>query len=108
MCFLITLILLFESKINFISINMENFETGLMLMGIGMTTVFSILLIVIYLGKGLIILVNNFAPEEVKKIDSSALSHKTQNIPKGTLAAIIAAVSVTTLGKGKVTHVEKQ
>lgn len=44
---------------------MENIETGLLLMVVGMTTVFAILLIVIYLGKGLIALVNKYAPEEV-------------------------------------------
>ena len=44
---------------------MENIETGLLLMVVGMTTVFAILLIVIYLGKGLIVLVNKYAPEEI-------------------------------------------
>ena len=33
---------------------MENLNTALLLMVVGMTTVFAILLIVIYLGKGLI------------------------------------------------------
>ena len=44
---------------------MENIETGFLLMVVGMTTVFAILLIVIYLGKGLIVLVNKYAPEEI-------------------------------------------
>lgn len=44
---------------------MENIETGLLLMIVGMTTVFAILMIVIYLGKGLIVLVNKYAPEEI-------------------------------------------
>ena len=44
---------------------MENIETGLLLMVVGMTTVFAILLIVINLGKGLIVLVNKYAPEEI-------------------------------------------
>lgn len=38
---------------------MENLETALLLMVVGMATVFAILLIVIYLGKLLISLVNN-------------------------------------------------
>ena len=38
---------------------MENIETGLLLMVVGMTTVFAILLIVINLGKGLIVLGTN-------------------------------------------------
>ena len=36
---------------------MENLNTALLLMAVGMVTVFCILLIVIYLGKGLILLV---------------------------------------------------
>ena len=63
---------------------MENIETGLLLMVVGMTTVFAILLIVINLGKGLIVLVNKYAPEE-----------------------IIAAISAVTRGQGKVIKIEK-
>ena len=44
---------------------MENLETAFLLMVVGMATVFVILLIVIYLGKLLISLVNKYAPEEV-------------------------------------------
>lgn len=43
---------------------MENLETALLLMVVGMATVFAILLLVIYLGKLLISLVNKYAPEE--------------------------------------------
>lgn len=39
-----------------------------------MTTVFAILLIVINLGKGLIVLVNKYAPEEIIVIHISPLS----------------------------------
>lgn len=90
---------------------MENIETGLLLMVVGMTTVFAILLIVIYLGKGLITLVNKYAPEEVivKKQTATPTGAKTQ--PEGvnnqTTAAIISAISVLTGGKGKVTKIEK-
>ena len=44
---------------------MENLNTALLLMVVGMATVFAILLIVINLGKALIALVNKYAPEEV-------------------------------------------
>lgn len=47
---------------------MENIGTGLMLMVVGMATVFVILLIVIWLSQFLIKVVNKIAPEEeVKK-----------------------------------------
>ena len=42
---------------------MENLNIALLLMVVGMATVFAILLIVIYLGKCLIALVNKYAPE---------------------------------------------
>lgn len=88
---------------------MENMDTGFMLMGIGMTTVFAILLIVIYLGKGLTILINKYAPEEVTKkiIPDSASTIPTNTIQGATLAAITSAVSTVTQGKGKIIKVEK-
>ena len=46
---------------------MENIGVGLMLMVVGMATVFVILLIVIYLSKYLITVVNKVAPEETQK-----------------------------------------
>ena len=85
---------------------MENIETAILLMVVGMATVFVILLIVIYLGKFLITLVKKYAPEEV--LPSKKETQKgPAPIPGNILAAISAAVNVVTLGKGKVTKVEK-
>ena len=89
---------------------MENIETGLLLMVVGMTTVFAILLIVIYLGKGLIALVNKYAPAEVvvkKQMVTQAVTAQAASISGKTTAAIVAAVSMTTGGQGKVTKIEK-
>ena len=89
---------------------MENIETGLLLMVVGMTTVFAILLIVIYLGKGLIALVNKYAPEEVvvkKQMVTQAVTAQAASISGKTTAAIVAAVSMTTGGQGKVPKIEK-
>lgn len=85
---------------------MENLNIALLLMVVGMATVFAILLIVIYLGKGLISLVNKFAPEEVAPVKHSA-ANAPAAIPTNIMAAITAAVSVVTHGKGKVSKVEK-
>ena len=82
---------------------MENLNTAFMLMVVGMVTVFCILLIVIYLGKGLILLVNKYAPEEVVPDKKGAQGPAA--IPGNILAAISAAV--VTQGKGKVAKVEK-
>ena len=85
---------------------MENLETAFLLMVVGMATVFVILLIVIYLGKLLIYLVNKYAPEEVVSVKQTS-SQAPVPIPGNILAAITAAVNVVTQGKGKVTKVEK-
>lgn len=90
---------------------MDNFELGLLLMFVGMATVFAILLLVIGLGKGLIFLVNKYAPEESavpKTIRNQPAGGDNSNLPGQTTAAIVAAVSVFTGGNGKVTKIEKQ
>lgn len=84
---------------------MENLETALLLMVVGMATVFVILLIVIYLGKLLISIVNKYAPEEV--IPVKQVTKSPVPISGTILAAIAAAVNVVTQGKGKVAKVEK-
>ena len=87
---------------------MENLETALLLMVVGMATVFAILLIVIYLGKLLISLVNKYAPEEQLPAKQGAQSPVP--IPGNIVAAITADGSskcVTKLEKGKVAKIEK-
>jgi len=84
---------------------MENLNIALLLMIVGMATVFAILLIVIYLGKGLIALVNKYAPEEV--VPAKQATNTPAAVPGNIMAAISAAVTVVTQGKGKVAKVEK-
>lgn len=90
---------------------MNHFELGLLLMVVGMTTVFVILLLVIGLGKGLILLVNKYAPEETPPPGSArnkpAGTGGKDLLPGQTAAAIVAAVSAFTAGNGKVTRIEK-
>lgn len=90
---------------------MDNFELGLLLMVVGMATVFAILLLVIGLGKGLIFLVNKYAPEETvvsKVVRNVSVNVGHDALPGQTTAAIVAAVSALTGGNGKVTKIEKQ
>ncbi len=84
---------------------MENLDTALLLMVVGMATVFAILLIVIYLGKALILLVNKYAPEETVVHREGEAAQAP--IPANILAAINAAVKVVTHDQGKVAKVEK-
>ena len=83
---------------------MENIETGLLLMVVGMTTVFIILLIVIWLSRLLITVVNKFAPAEETKKKPVPASGGTN---AGSMDAIKAAVDILTAGKGQVIKVEK-
>ncbi len=82
---------------------MENIGTGLMLMVVGMATVFLILLIVIYLSQLLIKIVNKVAPEEVVQKKPTVVPNKDN----GEMDAIKAAVDILTAGKGKVIKIEK-
>lgn len=72
-------------------------------MVVGMVTVFIILLIVIYLSKILISLVNKFAPSE----EPVKVSPRRAIADNESVAAIKAAVKVLTAGKGKVVKIEK-
>ncbi|MCQ2369729.1 MAG: OadG family protein [Paludibacteraceae bacterium] len=84
---------------------MENFIYALELMGIGMGTVFVVLILVIELGKLLILLVNKVAPEEAKpQAKAAAPAAVTPNVAQ----AITQAVNMITGGKGKVEKIEKQ
>ena len=78
---------------------MENIGVGLMLMVVGMATVFVILLIVIYLSKYLITIVNKEAPRKVPTVAPTT--------DAGAMDAIKAAVEILTAGKGQVIKIEK-
>lgn len=84
---------------------MENIGVGLMLMVVGMATVFVILLIVIYLSKYLITVVNKVAPEETPK--KAPVSAVAPTADTGAMDAIKAAVEILTAGKGQVIKIEK-
>lgn len=80
---------------------MENLQTGLILLMVGMVTVFTILLLLIILGKYLIIFVNKYFPE-----DETVSNKKTTQSP--TLSSIIEeTIKTITNGKGKVKSIEK-
>ena len=84
---------------------MDNITFGLMLMCIGMVTVFSILLIIINLSKLLIKAVNKIAPEE--EVVKKTTQHSAQGVDAATMDIIRAAVAQVTHGKGSVANVER-
>ena len=84
---------------------MGKLGTGLLLMVVGMVTVFAILLIVIYGSQGLISLINRIAPEEVKPAKSAPSS--AQGPDAATKAVLEAAVAQLTGGKGHIVKITK-
>ncbi len=79
-----------------------NFTEALTLLGIGMITVFLVLMLVVATGNILISFVNRYAKDVV------VTPAKSENIPTGELVAITAAVEAFTLGKGRITKIEKK
>ena len=77
---------------------------GVTLMIVGMVTVFDVLLIIIYLSKLLIKLVNKFALEENVKKD---VKQNGPEIPANIMAVIQQTVKEITNGKGTVANVVK-
>ena len=81
----------------------EDFNTALMLMAVGMITVFLILALIVLLGNGLILFINRFFPEKIPEPRNSG----SKSIHPKKLAAIVAAVDLVTRGKGKVDTIKK-
>ena len=81
---------------------MENMGLGLELMGIGMVTVFVILLIVIFGSRLLISIINRIAPEESKPPKAAAADDSAAVKP-----VLDAAVAQLTGGKGHIVKITK-
>lgn len=77
-------------------------SNALLLLGIGMITVFAVLSIVVFSGQILIVLINKYAPEPVK--DSKLVKPLISNKEVAVLTAIVDHV---TKGKGKIESIEK-
>ncbi len=83
----------------------EGFSTALMLLAVGMITVFTILALIVIFGNLLISLVNKYLPEE--KVRKVVRSVALGAIDSRKMAAIVSAVDVVTEGKAKVTSITK-
>lgn len=85
---------------------MDNFFMALQLMGIGLATVFSVLLLIIFLGNVLIKLINKYAPEE-EAHKSNAFSAAPNPVDANVAQAISMAISKITNGKSKADKIER-
>ena len=84
----------------------ESFDQAWVLLGVGMVTVFSVLLLVVLIGNTLIFLVNRFLPDESSpKIDKE---DPAKDIDFSKMAAIVAGVKKVTGGRGSVDEIRKK
>lgn len=87
-------------------------SNALILLTIGMITVFVVLLLVVIAGKALIALVNRYGDEETSEIPASLplknnSGLRRQHTNPAIIAAISAAVEHATHGRGRVTSINK-
>lgn len=82
----------------------EELRTAILLMGVGMITVFIVLLCVVLIGNLLIRFVNRFVPLSETSTQQPSLIAK---IAPAKIAAMTSAVEVFTKGKGKITNINK-
>lgn len=80
----------------------EDYQTAFMLLTIGMITVFIILVLVVNVGRAIILFTNRYV-----KLPMPVVSSAKPVVNYKKLAAIAAAVSSVTKGKGIVEKVEK-
>jgi len=84
----------------------ESFDQAWVLLGVGMVTVFSVLLLVVLIGNTLIFLVNRFVPDESSpKMDNE---DSAKDIDFSKMAAIVAGVKKVTGGRGSVDEIRKK
>ncbi len=83
----------------------EGLSMALMLMAVGMITVFTILALIVIFGNILISLVNRYIPET--KVSAVIRSATHTGIDPRKMVAIVSAVDVVTEGKAKVTSITK-
>lgn len=83
----------------------HNLNNALVIMLVGMITVFLILSLVVVIGNLIIKLTNKY-PAESKQPTKTPLQPNTVANSQ-TIAALVAAVDITTHGRGKITNITK-
>ena len=82
----------------------SQFFFALELLGVGMITVFFVLLLVVLIGNLIIKLVNKYFPEQMGEIAKQQNSPQMDN---KMVSVITATVNVVTNGKGRITSIKK-
>lgn len=88
----------------------EDLQTAIVILLVGMTTVFVILFLVVLTGNTLIRIINHFFPvpisETITRDSFIPVPPATPSLKVAKLAAIVAAVEMVTAGKGKIEKIE--
>jgi len=85
---------------------MQDINQALLLLLVGMLTVFLILSLVVFTGWGLIRFTNNLI-QSPKKAPKAIIPSPIHRIPRKQLAAIAAAIEIVTEGKVTIEKIEK-
>ncbi|MEO1514359.1 MAG: OadG family protein [Bacteroidota bacterium] len=88
----------------------NDLSTALLVLAVGMITVFAILSLVVIGGNTLIRIVNHFSAAEVPATPAARRAVPKQEAPKirpATIAALAAVVETVTHGKGTIQKIEK-
>ena len=81
----------------------EYIQEAWTLLGVGMLTVFVILLVVVLIGNAIIRFINRFFP-----VADNGKAGALQSFGNARVAAISAAVTIVTQGKGHITKIQKK
>ncbi len=84
---------------------MEEIQTALVLMGVGMVTVFGILTLVVLSGQGLILFVNRYVFKEV--VEQIGASKGKEELSARKIAAISAAIQQASGGQANIERITK-
>ncbi len=82
---------------------MNQINEALLLLSVGMGTVFVVLLLVIFVCRCIILLINRWFPEQAAVVADKM----SDTIPAGVIAAITSAVNIVSGGKAKIVKIEK-
>ncbi|MFW5753646.1 MAG: hypothetical protein ACOCV9_02490 [Marinilabiliaceae bacterium] len=82
-----------------------SFNEAWVLLGVGMLTVFTVLLLVVLIGNGVISFVNRYLPESESAGASEGLGKKPDSRK---MAAVVAAVKRATKGKGHIVAIHRK
>lgn len=88
------------------SFNVDNFWESLTLMGVGIATVFAVLLLIIFLGNLLVSFINKYMPEEEAKPSAQA-AQPAAAVDPNVAMAINLAINKLTAGKSKAEKIER-